>query len=126
MRALAPGPEVTIEVRTRGPLRPVGPAAEAELLRIGTEAVSNAVRHGGAHRIEVELGVTRRLAVLQVRDDGSGFDPRRVAVAVDGSGFGLTGMRERAERLGGRLTVVSTPGEGTCIEARVPTSSGRA
>jgi signal transduction histidine kinase len=82
------------------------------LLRIAAEAIRNAVRHGHASRIDVELRAAP--LSLTVRDDGRGFSPGR-AGAVRAGGFGLTSMRERAEGMGGRLEVTSAPGEGTTV-----------
>lgn len=95
----------------------VEPALRDAIVRIVREAITNAVRHGGAKVVSVELenGSGLRLRVI---DDGRGF-------SVDGSanrpsGFGLVSMRERAEALGGRLTVASRPGEGTRVELVLP------
>ncbi len=136
-RLFAAGPPPHIEVRSRGGDRPLPPIVESELLRIGGEAMTNAVKHGGARHIEVDLDVGRREAVLAVRDDGRGFDPaathgREVrgdggddGDSVPGSGLGLVGMREHAARLGGQLEVSSAPGEGTRVEVRVPLRTAR-
>jgi signal transduction histidine kinase len=85
------------------------------MVRIVREAVTNAVRHGDAGTVRVELRGPDPI-VLRVRDDGTGFDPG----AVDGGGFGLTSMRERARAQGGELEVASAPGKGTTVELRVP------
>lgn len=90
-------------------------AVEVELLRIAKEAMGNALRHGGAKHLEVELRCSESEVLLRVRDDGSGFDPQAAL-----GGFGLIGMRERAESLGGTLRVESRPGEGTLVEVRTP------
>ena len=123
-RNLGAGEQTRIEVRARGERRPLRPAVEAELLRIGGEAMANAVQHAGATRIEVDLAVGRRKAVLTVRDDGCGFDAAAVGGATGAGRFGLVGMRERAERVAGRLEVTSAPGAGTRVEVRVPLSGG--
>jgi signal transduction histidine kinase len=57
---------------------------------------------------------------LDVRDDGIGFDPDGLVEPVDGSGFGLSGMRQRVGRVAGRLEIESAPGEGTAVSATVP------
>ena len=85
------------------------------LVRIVREATTNAVRHGEARTVRLELDGPSPLRV-KVVDDGSGFD----VASVDGGGFGLTSMRERAEALGGSLRVDSTPGEGTTVEVMLP------
>ncbi|MFA9428804.1 sensor histidine kinase [Egicoccus sp. AB-alg2] len=88
----------------------LGPGAAEALLRIVREAISNAVRHGGAEHIELVLE-TRDGLRLVIRDDGRGFDPDRTP-----RGVGLDSMRQRAEALGGDFRLVSRPGVGTRIE----------
>jgi signal transduction histidine kinase len=95
----------------------VEPAVRGDLMRIVMEATTNAVRHSGAS--EVSLSLTGGEAVvLRIADDGVGFRLDDVAPRSD-SGFGLTSMRERAERAGGRLRVRSRPGGGTVVEVRI-------
>ena len=107
--------EAVVEVA--GPLRPLSTEVETNLLRIGQEAINNAVKHAQANRIDVALNFDTRSVRLRVRDDGRGFDPnRRIA---DGH-FGLIGMRERAEQIGGVLTIHSANERGTQIAVDVP------
>jgi len=91
------------------------PAEERDdLLRIVSEAIANAARHGGSSNLAIELDEqTEGTLRLRVTDDGSGFD---VSELKSGSGLGLRGMRERVERHGGRLVVSSRFGAGTTIE----------
>ena len=93
------------------------PALRDAVVRIAQEAITNAVRHGHATSVSVGLDNESGLR-LRVEDDGRGFSPDRLPRR--GSGFGLVSMRERAEALGGRLTVASRPGEGTRVELVVP------
>ncbi len=88
------------------------------VLRIVAEAFRNAVRHGGATCVSVEL--TCPPLRLVVRDDGSGFDPSVPARTAGGGGFGLTSMRERAEGLGAALRLRSAVGTGTTVEVVWP------
>ena len=90
---------------------------ENTFLRIGQEALTNAVRYSGAARIVLRLRFGDDWVTLNVRDDGRGFD---VAERV-GKGFGITGMHERVAALGGSLTIDSQPGEGTEVSATLPT-----
>ena len=90
-------------------------ALREAMVRVVREAVMNAVRHGGAQTVHVKLRGPDPI-VLLVRDDGKGFDPD----AVNGGGFGLTSMRERARALGGELRITSALGEGATVELRVP------
>jgi signal transduction histidine kinase len=89
------------------------PVDEA-LIRIAREAVVNAVRHGRAQSISVELTNGRGIH-LSIQDDGVGFDPSRPH-----PGFGLTSMKERAANLGGDLNIRSSPGGGTEVDVVVP------
>jgi ligand-binding sensor domain-containing protein/signal transduction histidine kinase len=111
--------EKTLEavVEVTGPSRPLPPAVETNLLRIGQEAINNAVKHAGANRIDVTLNFDTRSVRLSVRDDGRGFDA--AAQIADGH-FGLIGMRERAEQIGGVLTIDSANERGTQIAVDVP------
>ncbi len=92
----------------------------ATLLRIAQEALSNASRHARAARLGVTLSFMGDEVTLDVRDDGRGFDPAAVPARTGNGGFGLDGMRARAERVAGSLTLESEPGHGTAVSARVP------
>jgi signal transduction histidine kinase len=87
------------------------------LVRIAAEAVRNAVRHGGASRIDVLL--TTKPLSLTITDDGRGFATARTAAPLAG-GFGLTSMRERARAIGAEFTITSSPGEGTVVRVTRP------
>ena len=95
----------------------LGPEAEEHLLRIVQEALANAAAHARARTLRVVLEAEDRAWRIAVEDDGRGFDPR--AETLDGH-YGLRFMRERAAELGGRLDVVSSPGEGTHVLVRFP------
>lgn len=103
--------EVTLDA---DPSVDASPAHREEVLRIVREAMNNAVRHGSARTISTSLVRADRM-MLQVKDDGSGFDgsERRTQ-----GGFGLTSMRERAQAIGGSLEVISVPGKGTTVTLR--------
>jgi signal transduction histidine kinase len=92
----------------------------ATLLRIAQEALSNAARHARPTRVGVTLSFMGDEVTLDIRDDGTGFDPAAVPERTRSGGFGLDGMRARAERIAGSLTVESEPGNGTAVSARVP------
>lgn len=104
-----------ISVQVNGPQRRLAAVVEANLLRIAQEAITNAIRHADAQAIEIELRFEPRRVVLCVRDDGRGFDLERTGT----SQFGLAGMRERTEQIGGSLDVRTMPGVGTEIEVLV-------
>ncbi len=90
---------------------------EEGLYRIAQEALNNILKHAAATSVTVRLKANSEQAELEVSDNGRAFDPANLA---NGGGLGLTSMRERAERLGGSLTIISQPGEGTQVIARVP------
>jgi signal transduction histidine kinase len=89
---------------------------ENNLLRIGQEAVSNALKHAQARVIELEVSFEPSRVRLVVRDDGRGFDP--AAARADGR-FGLRGMQERVEQMHGELTIRRGEKGGTCVEVAV-------
>ncbi|TSD58398.1 sensor histidine kinase [Aeromicrobium piscarium] len=99
----------------------LGPDREVVVLRIVMEALANTARHAGASRATVTLSYTDDEVMVDVRDDGSGFDPR-ATVADEISGFGIGGMRRRAERAGGDLLVESEEGGGTAVSLRLPSA----
>ncbi len=102
---------IQTELRVEGQERPPAPIEE-ELYGITVEALNNALRHSQAGCISVSLRLEPGAAHLELSDDGVGFD---VEAARRSGGMGLRGMYERAERVGGRLTVDSAPGEGTRV-----------
>jgi signal transduction histidine kinase len=101
-----------------GDAKEMHPIVRDEIYRIGYEAIGNAYKHSQASLLHVELKYTHDLA-LRVRDNGVGIDPSTAALGKDGH-FGLRGMRERADRIGGKLTLVSSANSGTEIRVVVP------
>lgn len=112
-----------VSVSVIGEPRPLPPPLEPHLLGIGTEAMTNAVKHGQAQAIDVALTYGATEVTLRIRDDGVGFDPAGQH-AEPGSFFGLLGMRERAREIRGQLDVQSAPGRGTEVVVRAPIVSG--
>ncbi|MGA5816934.1 sensor histidine kinase [Kitasatospora sp. NPDC094028] len=98
---------------------PLPAAVQAALLRIAQGALANAREHAGASAAAITLSFLGDQAVLDVADDGRGFDPSAAGTG-GGRGYGLPAMRARLRQLGGTLTVESTPGEGTVVSAAVP------
>ena len=98
----------------------VDAAIRENVLRIAREALLNAARHAGASRIDLSLedGDT---VVLEVRDDGAGFDVE----GAEARGFGLISIRERAAALGGRASIESSPGRGSIVRVDLPRKAGR-
>lgn len=117
LRALArsgdpDGPQVNVQVAEVS----LSPQQEHALARVAREALHNARRHAGAARVCLDLRRTPEGLVLQVTDDGLGFDPSLVPAGH----YGLSGMRERLALLGGHLTIDSQPGQGTRLTATLP------
>ena len=113
------GSGVQLEVEASGEPGDLPQEYEQHLLRIAQEAVTNALKHAGAKRIFIRLHREPKKLYLRIKDDGRGFEQKDVFSTVGGH-FGLLGMRERAERLGGELHLASHPGEGTEVEVMVP------
>jgi two-component system, NarL family, sensor kinase len=109
-----PGPRVNVEVP--GDLPSLPAAVEVAAYRIALEALTNVSRHAEAARCTIRISVNGSLE-LEVSDDGRGVDP------ASGAGVGLTSMRERAEELGGELSVTPAEGGGTVVRARLPVES---
>jgi signal transduction histidine kinase len=101
-------------VRVTGEERPLPTKVEVVLLRTAQEALTNVRRHASAQEAAVLIAYAESSVRLVIRDDGRGFDPSRA------DGFGLNGMRARADQVNGRLTVHSDPDTGTTIELEVP------
>jgi signal transduction histidine kinase len=104
-----------------GDLPSLDPQQDTAIYRIAQEAIGNALRHSGAGHVTVNLAGRQRTVVLEVSDDGAGFDP-----AAPQAGLGLTSMRERARSVGGKLTITSAAGTGTKVRLSVPASPSRA
>ena len=113
------GSGVDVEIEVSGTPTELPQDYEQHLLRIAQEAVTNALKHSAASRILIKLHMETRKLYLRIVDDGRGFEQDGVFASLGGH-FGLIGMRERAERLGGELTLASEPGKGTEVEVRVP------
>ncbi len=112
---------VAAVLTTTGDARPMHPDVEVTLLRTAQEALANVAKHAQASRVGLTLSYMEDLVTLDVRDDGVGFNPntKRANGSTNG-GFGLTGMRQRVQRLAGRLEIESEPGAGTAVSATVP------
>ena len=115
---LTTGTPILVEFSQRGTPCRLSPEAEFHLLRIGQEALTNAVNHAEASKIRVELVHDAQGVQLSVQDDGRGFGPRQQS---SNRGFGIISMNERAERVGAQLTIFSEPGLGTRVVAMLPT-----
>ena len=101
------GPEVRL---------PLSPRVETQLYGIGREALANVLKHSWATAAQVRVEEQAGAVLVEVRDNGKGFNPD---VGHPGH-FGLDSMRSRAEEVGGRLTITSAPGAGTVVRVRAP------
>ena len=114
-RQMAPEREVHLLVEEGYPEEPSGTAG-VEVLRVVQESLVNVRRHSGASSVTVTLGTEGDEVRVEIQDDGHGLEPGAVP------GVGMTGMRERAQALGGDLEVESAPGEGTLVRLRLAAS----
>ena len=106
--------EVGARFEVTGTAEPLSPAIEVSLFRVAQESLTNVAKHAQATRVGVTLSYTGAEVLLDVRDDGRGFAEH------DGTGFGLTSMRQCIRGVGGHVDVESAPGEGTSVSAHVP------
>jgi len=114
------GLRVRFALRGDGGALHLDPEAELAAYRLVQESVSNVLKHAGATRVDVTVTVGPRHLGLTVRDNGCGFDPSGIQPGSTGSGFGLAGMQERVELLGGTLKILSRAGVGTTVRIRIP------
>ena len=117
--------DTEVFVQVRGALPDVPLHVKIALYRVLQEALSNAYRHGGANRVRVHLRAVERRGgprlCLSVGDNGHGFDPRQTPTDKH---YGLQGMRDRAQMLGGRFRLRSRPGTGAMVAVEVPLDAG--
>jgi signal transduction histidine kinase len=114
--------ETTIQFRMQVTGEQRGDAnVDQQLLRIGQEAVTNVVRHSGASTVSLHLDYDEHAIRLRVIDDGHGFAEAK----PEGRGLGVISMRERAQQIGGQLTLVSSPAGGTEVDVVVPRAETR-
>lgn len=111
-----------VKLSIRGDVHRLSQPVQRHLNRIAQEALSNIARHAEARHSKIVLEISNQVVTLTIWDDGRGFDPRAVAHG-QGSSLGLESMRERAEMLGGTLSIRSQPGEMTSLIIKVPLSA---
>jgi signal transduction histidine kinase len=111
---------VQAEVTVTGTAQHLHGEVSATILRITQEALANVSKHAAATRVGVTLSFMDDEVTVDIRDDGKGFDPLDQPARTGAGGFGLDGMRARAERIAGSLSIESEPDFGTAVSARVP------
>jgi signal transduction histidine kinase len=94
-----------------------------EIYSIGREAISNALRHANATRIEVEINYGPTHLRLRCRDNGAGMSKQQLEAGSPAGHWGMTGMKERASRVGAKFDIWSTPGAGTEVEVNIPAAA---
>jgi PAS domain S-box-containing protein len=112
-------PDVDFEVNVTGQQRRLKPSIHHEVYRIGKEAIINAFRHSRAKRVQCELEYADSEFRIRVRDDGCGIDDQVLQTGCEGH-WGLAGMRERAEKIGGKLKISSSAATGTEVHLSIP------
>jgi len=113
------GSGIGVEVEVTGETSKLPEQTAHHVLRIAQEAVTNVIKHARASKITVKLHIEPRSLNLQVQDNGCGFERDDIFASTNGH-FGLMGMQERAERLGGKLRLKSEAGKGSLVEVEVP------
>ena len=107
-------------MQVEGASRDLAPIIRDDVYRIAGEALRNAFHHAQAKQIEVEIRYDPRQLRVRIRDDGKGMDPKILESGERAGHFGLPGMRERAQSVGGKLSVWSEVGSGTETELTIP------
>lgn len=125
VRAVTEGASVDVELTVDRVDRILDQDTKLSLYRIAQEALSNALRHSGAGRVEIVVRERNGDVLLEVRDDGRGFDVRQVP-EDEGRGLGILGMYERAHGVGGELEIESSSDHGTTVRAVLPGAGDRA
>ena len=108
----------------RGEPRRLPLTVETTALRVGREAVLNAVHHAAPRKVEVSLEYGARSLTLRVADDGPGIPAGAIDAAAAGEHLGIAGMRDRTQRAGGTLEIASVPGRGTTVSMSLPVRDG--
>jgi signal transduction histidine kinase/ligand-binding sensor domain-containing protein len=117
------GADATFKTVVEGRVRELHPMVREECYWIGREAVVNALTHSHGRKVEVEITYDPRQFRLRVRDDGRGIDPKILEEGGRSDHWGMQGMRERAQKIGGQLNVWSRPETGTEVELIIPRAS---
>jgi signal transduction histidine kinase len=118
---LAAGLPLEIAIDSDASHQPLPAVIASNLVLASQEAITNALKHSGASRIDVTIRYQSAVLTLTVRDNGTGFNPKSAPGQADGH-FGLQGIHERIKRLGGTFTLESTPGHGTTLTFIIPIS----
>jgi signal transduction histidine kinase len=121
IQRMTEGCAIKVDFGVKGTQNGLPLSAQDALYRVAQESVANSLRHGHPRNLHVNLEFDPQRVILKVIDDGSGFDPS----TLDGSGFGLPGMKQRIRALHGSFALTSRRGGGTQVSAEVPRRSAR-
>lgn len=122
-RQMTQGTQTAADVRVEGPRQRLDASDEHHLLRIGLEALTNALKHSEARHVSITLRFRAGAVDLEVQDDGRGLGEMKNT--LPGGQFGLLGIRERVDKLGGELAISSPPGAGTRLSVTIPARASR-
>ncbi|HWU40856.1 MAG TPA: ATP-binding protein, partial [Candidatus Acidoferrum sp.] len=116
------GPEIRIDLQVGGFKKRLPPETEVVLYRVVQEGLTNVLKHAGAKNVKILLTYSHPRVILTMKDDGKGFETKRVlsTFRIGKGGIGLLGMRERVSSLGGTISIVSQKGKGTLIRIELP------
>jgi signal transduction histidine kinase len=120
-----PAPEghaAELRVSVEGKARELNPIVRDDVCRIAREALRNAFQHSHGSKIEAEITYSERFLRVRIRDNGAGIDPKVLTAGRDGH-WGLQGMRERAQQIGGQMEIWSQQGAGTEVDLSIPSSA---
>jgi signal transduction histidine kinase len=120
VRSVMAAASMPLDFTVRGDRRRLSPLVETTALRIGREAVLNALKHAEASKVDVRLEYSPRMLNLEVADDGQGMTPGAAATAASNGHLGIAGMRVRAARAAGTMEIESQPGVGTTVRVTLP------
>jgi two-component system sensor histidine kinase NreB len=109
---------LVVDLEIKGSQQRMDPLVETVLFRVVQEALTNVSRHANTQHVDIRFSFDERQVTLSVEDEGDGFDLSKLH--KDGRGWGLAGMRERTESVGGEFNIQSTPDAGTIIEVTIP------
>lgn len=115
-----------VKAITTGTVRTLGPEMEVTLLRAVQEALANVQKHANAHQVNITLSYLEEVVIVDIQDDGVGFEAEKQLAAPlwqTAGGYGLKALRARAEQAGGTLEIESAPGAGTTIALTLPVAA---
>jgi signal transduction histidine kinase len=121
-KSLAERKKIKIQLTAFGGVEALGSAKRTVLFRVAQEALTNVARHAHATQVRMSISKISDAIRMEISDNGTAFDVRKVLRAGNPKRLGLVGMKERVEMVGGTLTIESTAGKGTTVRAEVPLS----